>query len=140
MNYVFKILLLFVFLATQGCAISIISPQIKGKKLSKSGATSNKNVRCVLRKGHIEGTVNGQVIVTKGFLDLGVNLSALNKEGRLICSWSIQPDESKKGKVSYWFILQEDLVEGATLSLFTVDEGMIELPLNTVRVLSKKKS
>lgn len=132
------ILSLQIFLITQGCALSILPAEIKGNKFSKTGATDNPHVRCILRKGLNEGTVEGQIIVSKGFLDLGINLAALNKEGRLICSWCIQPDSIEKGHVVYRFILQEDLIEGANLSLFTKNEGMVDLYLNTVRVLPIK--
>ena len=124
----------------QGCAHSIATPQIKGKKLSLSGATTDPNVKCILREGHNHGTVGGRIIVPEGYLDLGVNLAAWDTNGRLICSWSIQPDTTKDGFVTYWFILRKELVEGAKLDFFTKENGMMELHLDTVRVLPKKRS
>ena len=138
MKRLLTILSLQIFLVTQGCALSVATPEIKGNKFSKTGATDNPHVRCILRKGENQGTVEGQIIVSKDFLDLGINLAASNKDGRLICSWCIQPDSIEKGQVVYRFILQEDLIEGANLSLFTKNEGMVDLYLNTVRVLPIK--
>ena len=134
---IFLALLCQLALILQSCGHSAPLDLIEGKKLSRTGATTDSNVRCLLRprKSNPE-TIEGQIIVQKDYLDLGINLATW-KDSQLFASWSIQPSE-KEGAQHFHFIIHRSLIPEARLDLFTKEHGMKVLMLRDVRILKAR--
>ena len=129
-------LIIWIFSILTSCGLSILPPEIKGISGSKEGQTDHKEVFCVLKKDtSIPNAISGELIIDKSFieLDLGLTLAVWNSDANLIASWGIQGRE-KNGKIHYYFLLQSELLESAKFSIFTKNEGMMDLRLSTVSI------
>ena len=104
--------------------------------MSQTGKTNQNAVRCILRKDKLNsGSVEGELIVDKTFLDLnlGVNLAVLNTKGNLVASWGVEGREID-GKIHYYFSIQQEFIKSSMFSLFTKKHGMMELNLGTLPI------